>query len=89
MSRRSPSTDHNEVRNVTLLPRELFTSEALADLVAAVVAAGGNKIDEEEVVDEDDDEDGRDPMLELEAANRADTEEMTKLRELAKEGSTG
>ena len=28
-------------------------------------------------------------MLELEAANRADTEEMTKLRELAKEGSPG
>ena len=73
---------------MTLLPRELFTSEALADLDAAVVAAGGDEIDEEDV-DEDDDEDGRDPMLELEAANRADTEEMTKLRELAKEGSPG
>ena len=74
---------------MTLLPLELFTNEALADLDAAVVAAGGDKIDEEEDDDEEDDEDGRDPMLELEAANRADTEEMTKLRELAKEGSPG
>ena len=84
MSSRSPSTDHDEVRNVTLLPSELFTKEALADLDAAVVAAGGDEIDEEEDDDEDDDEGGRDLMLELEAANRADTEEMTKLRELAK-----
>ena len=55
------------------------------DLDAAVVAAGGDEMDEEE----DDDEDGRDPILELEAANRADMEEMTKLRELAKERSPG
>ena len=88
-SRRSRNTDHDEVRNVTLLPRELFTSEALADLDLAVVAAGGDEIEEGEDVDEDDTEDGRDPMLKLEAANRADTEEMTKLRELAKEGSPG
>ena len=53
------------------------------------MAAGGDKIDEEEDDDEDDDEDGRDPMLELEAANRAKTEEMTKLRDLTKEGSLG
>ena len=46
MSRRSPSTDLDEVRNVTLLLRELFTREALADLDAAVVAAGGDEIDE-------------------------------------------
>ena len=46
LSRRTPSTDHDEVRNVTLLPRELFTSEALADLDAAVVAAGGDEIDD-------------------------------------------
>ena len=84
LSRRSPCTDHDEVHNVTLLPRELFTREALADLDAAVVAAGGDEMDEEEDDDEDDDEDGRDPMLELEAANRADTEEMIKLRELAR-----
>ena len=87
LSRRSPSTDHDEVRNVTLLPRELFTSKALADLDAAVVAAGADEIEEEEDDEEDDGEDGRDPILDLEATNRADTEEMTKLRELAKEGS--
>ena len=74
---------------MTLLPHELFTKEALADVDAAVVAAGGDQIDEEEDDDEDDDEDGRALMLELEAANRADTEEMIKLRELAKEGSPG
>ena len=74
---------------MTLLPRELFTSEALADLDAAVVAASGDEIDEEEDVDQGDDEDGRDLLLELEAANRADTEKMTKLRELGKEGSPG
>ena len=78
LSRRSPSTDHDEVRNVTLPPRELFTREALADLDAAVVAAGSDEKDVEEDDDEDDDEDGRDPLLELEAANRADTEEMMK-----------
>ena len=33
--------------------------------------------------------DYRHPILELEAANRADTEEMTKLRELAQDGSPG
>ena len=43
LSRRSPSTDHDEVRNVTLLPREMFTNEALADLDATVVAAGGDE----------------------------------------------
>ena len=85
LSRRSPSTDHNEVRNVTLLPREMFTIEALADLNAAVVAAGGDETQDDE--EEDKEEQGRDPVLELEAANRADTEEMTKLRDLAKEGS--
>ena len=45
--RGSTSTDHDEVHNVTLLQRELFTSEALADLDAALVAAGGDEIDEE------------------------------------------
>ena len=90
LSRRSPSTDHDEVRNVTLLPRELFMSEALADLDAAVVAAGGDEIDDEDDGKEDvDDDEGRDPILELEAANRADREEMTKLRELAQDGSPG
>ena len=90
LSRRSPSTDHDEVRNVTLLPRELFMSEVLADLDAAVVATGGDKIDDEDDGEEDEDVDeGRDLILELEAANRADTEEMTKLRELAKDGSPG
>ena len=89
LSRRSPSTDHDELRNVTLLARELITKEALADLDAAVAAAGGDEIDEEEDDDEDGDEAGRGPMLELEAANRADTEEMTKLRELSKEGTPG
>ena len=74
---------------MTLPPRELFTSEALADLDAAVVAAGGDEIDDEEDGEEDDDEDVRDPILELEAANRDDTEEMMKLRELAKDGSPG
>ena len=72
-----------------MLPRELFTNEALADLDAAVVAAGGDEIDEEADDEEDDDKDGPDPILELEAANREDREEMTKLRELAKEGSPG
>ena len=86
--RRSPSTDHDGVPNVTLLSPEFFTSKALADLDAAVVAAGGDEIDEEDD-EEDDDEDGRDPILELEVANRADTEEMTKLRQLAMEGSLG
>ena len=85
LSGRSPSTDHDEVCNVKLLPHELFTSEALADIDAAAVAAGGDEIDEEE----DDAEGGRDPIRELEAASRADAEEMTKLRELAKEGSPG
>ena len=74
---------------MTLLPCELFTSEALADLDAAVVAAGGDEIDDEEDGEEDDDEEGRDPILGLEGANRADTEEMMKLRELAKDGSPG
>ena len=87
LSRHSPSTDHDEVRNVTLLPRELFMSEALADLDAAVVAARVNEIDDGE--EDVDDDEGRDPILELEAANRADTEEMTKLRELAQHGSPG
>ena len=87
MSRRSPSTDHDEVRNVTLLPREMFTNEALADLDAAVVAAGGDEAEDDE--EDDEEEQGQDPLLELEAANRADTEEMMKLRELAKEGSPG
>ena len=73
---------------MTLLLRELFTSEGLADLDAAAVAAGGDEIDDEDDGEEDVDE-GRDPILELKAANRADTEEMTKLRELAKDGSPG
>ena len=90
LSRRSSSTDHDEVRNVTLLPRELFTSEALADLDAAVVAAGADEIDDEDDGEEGvDDDEGHDPILELEAANRSDTEEMTKLRELAQDGSPG
>ena len=65
-------------------------SEALADLDAAVVAAGGDEIEDEDDGEEDvDDDAGRDPILELEVANGADTEEMTKLRELAKDGSPG
>ena len=75
---------------MTLLPRELFMSEALADLDAAVVAAGGDEIDDEDAGEKDEDVvEGRDPILELEAANGAHTEEMTKLRELAKDGSPG
>ena len=74
---------------MTLLPRELFMSEALADLGAAVVAAGGDEIDDGDDEEDVDDDKGRDPILDLEAANRADTEEMTKLRELAKDGSPG
>ena len=72
---------------MTLLPRELFTSGALADLDAAVVAAGGDKTEDD--YEENEDEEGRDPLLELEAANRADTEEMVKLRDRAKDGSPG
>ena len=87
LSRRSPSTDHDEVRNVTLLPSELFTSEALADLDAAVVAAGGDETEDDD--EENEDEENRDLILELEDANRADKEEMIKLRELAKDGSPG
>ena len=78
LSRQSPSTDHDEVRNVTFLSREMFATEALADLDAAVVAAGGDETEDDE--EEDEEEQGRDPVLELEAANRADTEEMMKLR---------
>ena len=90
LSRGSPSTDHDEVRNVTLLPRELFMNEALADRDAAAVAAGGEEIDDEYDGEEDEDVDeGRDPILELEVADRADTEGMTKLRKLAKDGSPG
>ena len=90
LSRRIPSTDHDEVCNVTLLPCELFMSEALADLDAVVVAAGGDERDDGDDEEEDvDDDEGRDPILELEAANRADTEEMTKLRELAQGVSPG
>ena len=75
---------------MTLLPRELFTSEALADLDQAVVAAGGDDIDDEDVGEEDvDDDEGRDLILELEAANSADTEEMTKLQDLAQDASPG
>ena len=72
---------------MTFLPREFFTSEALSDLDTAVVAAGGDETDD--IEEEDEEQQGRDPMLELEAANRADTEEMTNLRELAKERSPG
>ena len=59
----------------------------LADLDAAVVAAGGDETEDDD--EENEDEEGRDPILELEAANWADTEEMAKLRELAKVGSPG
>ena len=38
---------------MTLLPRELFTIEALADLDAAVVAAGGDEIDDKDDGEED------------------------------------
>ena len=55
LSRQSPSADHDEVRNVTLLPRKLCTSKALVDLDAAVVAASGDEIDEEEDDEEVDD----------------------------------
>ena len=72
---------------MTLLPRELFTSGALADLDAVVEAAGGDETEDDD--EENEDEEGRDLILELEAANRADTEEMVKLRELAKDGSPG
>ena len=72
---------------MTLLPCELFTSETLVDLDAAVVAAGGDETEDDD--EENEDEEGWDPILELEAANRADTEEMAKLRELAKDGSPG
>ena len=90
LSRQSPSTAHNKIRNVTLLPRELFMSEALTDHDAAVVAAGGDeKADEDDRDDDVDDDEGRDRILELEAANMADTEEMTKLRELAQNCSPG
>ena len=90
LSRRSPSRDHDEVRSVTLLPRELCMSEALADLDAAVVAAGGDEMDDEDDGDEDvDDDEGRDLILELEAANRADREEKTKFGELGLDGSPG
>ena len=87
LSGQSPSTDHDEVRNLTLLPCGMFTNEALADMDAEVVATGGNETEDNEK--EDEKEHGRDPMSELEVANRADTEEMTKLREVAKEGSPG
>ena len=65
----------------------MFTNDVLADLNAAVVAAGGDETEDDE--EEDEEEQGRDSVLELEVANRADTEEMTKLRQLAKEGSPG
>ena len=81
--------DHDEVHNVTLLPHEMFTSEELADLDTAVVVAGGDEMDDEEDGEVYDYEDGCDLILELEAADRADTEEMTKLRELEKDGSSG
>ena len=55
-----------------MLPREMFTNEALGDLDAAVVAAGGDETEEDE--EEDEEEQGRDLVLELEAAKRADTE---------------
>ena len=87
MSRQSPSTDPNEVRNVTFLSRELFTCEVLADLDAAAVAAGGDETEGHDK--ENEGEEGRDPILELEAANRANTEEIVKLRELAKDGFPG
>ena len=72
---------------MTLLPRELFTSEALGDLDAAVVAAAGDESEDDD--EENEDEEGCDPILQLEAANRGDTEEMEKLQELGKGGSPG
>ena len=87
LSRRSPSSDHDMVGNVTLLPHELFTSEALADLDAAVVAASGDETKDDD--EENEAEEGRDPILELVAANKADKEQMAKLWELAKDGSPG
>ena len=63
----------------------MFTNKALVDLDTAVVAAGGDKTEVDE--EENGEEQGRDTMLELEAANGPGTEEMTKLRELAKKGS--
>ena len=64
LSRQSPSSDHDEVHNVTLLPHELFTSEALADLDAVVVAAGGDETEDGDEGNED--EEGQDPpTLEL------------------------
>ena len=56
-------------------------------LTRALVAAGGDETEDDD--EENEDEEGRDPILELEAANRADTEERVKLRELAKVGSPG
>ena len=61
--------DHDEVRNMTLLPREIFSSEGLADLYAAVVAAGGDEMDYEQDGKENDDEDGG-PDLRIEGCQQ-------------------
>ena len=65
LSRGSPRTDHDELHNMTLLPGQLFPSQAMVDLNTAVVAASGDEMDEEEDNEEDNDEDGRDPILDL------------------------
>ena len=53
LSRRSPSTGHNEVRNVTLLPCDMFTNEGLWDLDVAVVAAGVDETEDDKEQDEE------------------------------------
>ena len=52
-----------------------------------MVAAAGDESEDDDEKNED--EEGRDPILELEAANRADTVRMIKLSELVKDGSPG
>ena len=77
-SRKAPSTDHDAVRTLTLLPPSRFTPEALTDLGVAPVEDSA-----------DDLTDDVNPIAELESANKADTEEMRRLRELAREGAPG
>src|SRR5437660_7568268 len=74
LSGRTPSTDFDEVCNITLLSGTLLTCEALADLYAIVATVGDDDGDgggdEEAGDDEDDDGEGQDLIQELEIANR-------------------
>ena len=63
---------------MTLLPRELFTTEALADLDAAEVAAAGDVSEADD--EENEDQQGQEPILELEATKRAHTQGMVMLQ---------